>query len=210
MNNSPFDGGNKFGGPSYKDVPGGYKFDQPTSFDDVSTQRPQRSSAIDVGAEGRAMGVGAQTNVGTDDALSKMFGATASVNLMDVLSGRINLTLDRPLPEPVAAAPAPPTSPSTTPSTPTPTAPPTSTPGIPASLVVTLSAEIAKLKNALKGQETVNEMQRDQINMAQDAINKILIQDKNRFSESMTETVSSQNFFFDVRKSQASSAPVWS
>jgi hypothetical protein len=204
MNNSPF------GGPSYPNVPGGYQFDQKTSVDDISAQTPQRSSGIDVGAEARAMGVGKQTGVGTDDALAKMFGATASVNLMDVLSGRINLTLDKNLPgsEITGATGTAAPTPSTTPSAPVTPAPPT--PGIPASLVVTLSAEIAKLKNALKGQETVNEMQRDQINMAQDAINKILMQDKNRFSESMTETVSSQNFFFDLRKAQAFSAPEWS
>lgn len=211
MNDSPYDGSNKFGGPSYQEKPGSYKFDANPAYDDISSTQPTRSSAIDLNAEARSMGIGAQTDVNTDKNLQKILGENSSVNLMDVLSGNVNLNINELANLMGATSSATGVSGVSTPttSTPPPTSTPTPSPSVALSLTTALAAEIKKLKATLKNQETVNDMQKDQINMVQDAVNKMAIQDSKVFDENAVMTVSSQSFFFDLRKSEASSPPSW-
>lgn len=189
--NKKFDGSGKFGGVN----PDRFSISPP--YADVNAPKDSDSiSSINIQAEATALGVQLQQSELQKKLQEEILGATADVNVMDILTGAINLTRFNETNPPPAGLPSG--------SSPT---------GITSSILATPSSmmvdEIKKLKEDIERLKLLINSLNNGVADSQEVINNILEQEKNRFDEDFVKTTNEQIFFFDKRKEEASLPPAW-
>lgn len=189
--NKKFDGSNKFGGLNPD------RFSVAPPYADISAPKESDNiSSINIQAEATALGVQLQQSELQKKLQEEILGATADVNVMDLLSGAVNLTrFNENNPPPVGL-----------PSGSSPT-------GITSSILPTSGSmmmdEIKKLKEDLERLKLFINSLSNGVADSQEVIDNILEQEKKRFNEDFVKTTDEQNFFFDKRKQEATLPPEW-
>jgi len=191
------------------------RFDQVARYDDISAPQPNlgRTTKIDSSAEADVLGIKSGEGLIKDEMSKTVFKDGRDINLMDVLSGKANITrLSMEDPRSTTTSGAGGVMPTVATGTPTPS---TSGPDLTKEIglidaeIETLIYEIKKLKEELKVHQKINDKQKSDIDAVQEVINNMLIQDSKIFDEEAVKTVNSQKFFFDLRNKEASMPPEW-